>query len=218
MGFGQNLESACKAYAYRSRVQAEVAARPKTKVVKVLFEHYGENSYTAKSPVGEWRGQVDLTTQKTACLSSDDDRLVEVDRYAVRDIVLPAWLSADEWARNSVAWGYAWARGVDPEWPESWQRGLLKLSSAKQLACARLLGVKNFRSAFRKSLRAQLESWLNGENGYDSPFSPRQWDCLVDFHATYAAKRIDENTYSRRASNSGAGDYLSPAAKSESAA
>lgn len=219
VGFGANLESACRAYAARSAAQAAVAAA-KLKSVKVLFEHFGENSYTALSPAGEWRGQVDLSTKKLACWSSDDDRLVEVDRYEVRDIVLPAWLSADEWSRDCVAWGYAWARHVEPEWPEAWQRGLLKLSAVKQLACAKLLATKNFRSDFRKSLRAQLETWLEGGSDFPSPFSHGQWDCLLNVHLRNEAALIDANTYRSHSSGSGAGPYAKnpPAAAEGSAA
>lgn len=162
----------------------------------VLFKQLGENSTSSRDPIGPWEGQVDLDEKTTCCLSSDDDRLVSKDLYEVREVTLPAWLSAREWAANSVDWKYTWGAGVDPSWPEAWQRGLARLRFSDRYWAAKLLAVKNFRSAFRKSLRDQIVAWLETpaeERRYGSPLSPRQWDCLA--RAPWEPKRVADSLY-----------------------
>jgi hypothetical protein len=65
--------------------------------------------------------------------------------------------------------------------PELWLEKLRELPYGRQSACVKLLKTKKFRSVFRKSLRNQLENWLNG-NGYETPFSWKQWNCLMRSH------------------------------------
>ena len=73
--------------------------------------------------------------------------------------------------RNSI--GYAV--------PGVWLERLIALEGYQRTACIGLLKVQNFRSPFRKSLRDQLETWLNGLNTYPKPFTWKQWKCLVKF-------------------------------------
>lgn len=167
---------------------------------KVLYQHYGENSDTAKSPVREYQeGEVDLGEQITCCLNWDNDMLVKTDKYAVHTVTLPDWLPLAEWIANRTAWRWLWGMGADPEWSEAWQRGLLRIeSSACRLAAIKLLKTATFRSAFRASLRDQLVAWLETpplERQYKSPFSPRQWDALVDQWTRREAQSIDTNLY-----------------------
>ena len=74
----------------------------------------------------------------------------------------------------------------------------MSLSAAKQYAALGLLKVKRFRSSFRASLRKQLDSWLAGESKYDSPFSWKQWECLLANIPNWEIKRIDEAIYYAR--------------------
>ena len=150
-------------------------------VFLVLFCRRGENSTTSPDPVGEWTGQVSLDATGSYCLSSDDDRLVTCQKYSVRRVELPAWLSPREWAGNCVEWKYTWGAGVDPSWPEAWQRGLATLEFDCRYWAAKLLKTKKFRSEFRASLRNQIVAWLETpavERKYGSPLSWRQWEAL----------------------------------------
>jgi hypothetical protein len=171
------------------------------KTVQVLFEHYGSNANTAYTPIAEYVGQVDLSVEVSRCAYYDDDRQVKIPRYKILDVTIPVWLDATEWAHDEIAWRYAWAMGVDPLWPEAWQRGLLAIGQGKShlvFACARLLKTKTFRSAFRESLRDQLVAWLDvplGEHEHRSPFSPRQWEALISHREAAEARRISEGLY-----------------------
>lgn len=170
------------------------------KTYQVLYQHRGENSDTPKSPVREYQdGEVDLDEQITCCLNWDNDMLVRTDKYAVHDVTLPDWLPLQEWIRDRVHWRWLWGVGADPEWPEVWQRGLLHLeTTARRRACVKLLKTRKFRSDFRRSLRDQLVAWLETpeERQYDSPFSYRQWECLLDRWMRIEAERIDSGLYS----------------------
>ena len=166
----------------------------------VVFEHFGENSDSAKSPTFKKPEAIDLTEQKVCCLNWDDNRLVDTNRYALMEVTLPNWLSAEEWIGNYIRWTYAWqAHGVSMEWPEAWQRGLLAIDSGFQrYIAAKLLATKNFRSPFRKKLRDHLVTWLEtapDKRQYAAPFSPRQLDALTTRADHLAYKRRETSTY-----------------------
>jgi hypothetical protein len=168
------------------------------KTHQILCRHTGEYSYTSKDPVAVWEGQVDLEEHHDCILSSDDWRPVTVTKYEVREVTLPDWLSPEEWLRDAVPWKYNWGMGVNEEWPESWQRALLMIGAPQRLACVNLLKVKKFRSDFRASLRVQLESWIEGNREYDSPFSRRQWDALISVQVKREADNISSALYRSR--------------------
>ena len=170
---------------------------------QILFQHVGADAGTPRTPIAVWAGQVDLTEQVSRCISYENDMQTQVDLYEVRPIALPDWLRPEEWIAQHVQFGYAWARGLPADAPEGWARRLMQLEPVLQYACYRLLAVKNFRSEFRKSLRLQLESWLNGNSEYDRPFSDRQIELLVTVHDSKAVKRIDDAVYHSRRCNDG---------------
>lgn len=166
----------------------------------VVFEQTGENSNTAKDPTLKKPEEIDLTEQITCCLYWDDDRLVNTNRYALMEVTLPDWLSVEEWVRNDIAWTYAWqAHGVDMDWPETWQRGLLAIKDGFQrYLCTRLLTTKKFRSNFRQKMRDHLVTWLETapeKRQYSTPFSPRQLEALATRADHIAYKRRETSTY-----------------------
>ncbi len=155
------------------------------KTHQILYKHTGGNSDTAKSPVAVWEEQADLSEQIRCCLNWDDNRIMPTDKWAVHEVALPDWLRPEEWIQQTVAWTWAWGLGMASAWPERWQRAIVysDWSEAERLAVIKLLKVKKFRSSFRQSLRDQLESWLDtlpDERKYDSPFSHKQWQALVN--------------------------------------
>lgn len=171
---------------------------------QVVFEHLGENATTDHDPIcalADFAG--DLNAVVTRCMSSDNDMAAQVTRYQVRDVLLPDWLPVQEWLCNNISWAYMWNRGVDPSWPEAWQRKLITLSAISQLVSVKLLKTKKFRSNFRQSCNDQLQAWLGGTSNFPRPFTDRQLDYLVTPGDCIAAKRLDENCYSRKLSNKG---------------
>ena len=169
---------------------------------KILLKQTGEISYTPRDPVAVYEeGSVDLSETTNCIWSSDDWRQVSVDTWEVREITLPHWLPASEWIRSTTAWKWAWGCGADGL-PETWQRALAygNFSCAERLACAKLLKTKSFRSEFRVSLRMQLVAWIERpeDREYDSPFSPRQWDKLVNQYIERDAKYLDNALYRNR--------------------
>ena len=66
----------------------------------VVFEHFGENSDSAKSPTYKKPEDIDLTEQKVCCLNWDDNQLVDTSRYALMEVTLPCWMSVEEWVGN----------------------------------------------------------------------------------------------------------------------
>lgn len=174
------------------------------KTVKILFKHTGENDGTPKQPHAEWLGQVDLNEFVVVCVSFDNDMLTTTAKWEVREVNLPEWLPVAEWLNDYVSWGYMWGRGVSPELPEQWQRKLLALPGSIQFAAAELLRVKKFRSEFRASLRAQLESWLNDKSDYVQPFSRKQFGAVFNTYAAMKLKQIEHNLYRSKACYYGA--------------
>jgi hypothetical protein len=167
---------------------------------KILFTRKNnENATSALDPVAPWAGQVDLDATGTFCASSDFDMLVTAKLYEVRDIELPVWLSADEWCGSYISWRYVWGAGVDKSWPESWQRGLARLSFAERFAACKLLSVKKFRSTFRASLRNQFVAWLESApeaRKFANPLSSKQWAAIERPH--YESERAESAIYRNR--------------------
>jgi hypothetical protein len=168
----------------------------KTITTAVLFTRgSNENASTSTQPLARWAGQKDLSETRMFCLGYDDNTQVACKIYEVREITLPAWLDADEWATHSTSWAYTWGAGVSMEWSEAWQRGLQACDFRTRYLCAKLLAVKTFRSAFRASLRDQVVAWLEtpaAERRTTSPLSARQLNCLEyrAFEVDRAMQRI----------------------------
>ena len=167
---------------------------------KILFTRKNnENATTALDPMAPWCEQVDLNETGTFCATHDWDMPVTCKLYEVRDVDLPDWMSAEEWCRSYIEWKYVWGAGVDRSWPESWQRGLARLSFADRFAACKLLAVKKFRSEFRASLCKQIVTWLEttaAERQYASPLSVRQWEAIAG--RPWEAKRAEEACYRAR--------------------
>jgi hypothetical protein len=186
------------------------------KTHRVLYQQLGENATTSRDPVavviaqdgnevtarsGNREFTVDLTATCTVCVSYDNNMLVSKDKYSVGEVELPDWLSPDEWLRNTTRWKYTWGFGADRSWPESWQRFVAGCGEAQKYSVIKLLKTKKFRSKFRASLREQLERWLDTapeDRQYDSPFSYRQWDCLISPYDKRNARGIASSLYHSR--------------------
>lgn len=173
------------------------------KTHQILCKHTGEYSHTRKDPVAVYTGSGVDFEEKAACiLNSDDWRPVDVPLWEVRSVELPDWLEPEDWIADTVKWKYAWGAGVDVSWPESWQRSLARLRGTEsRLVCVKLLKTKNFRSPFRQSLRDQLVQWMEtpeGQPRMESPYTHRQWECLMSVHTQLEAKRLDEYLYRSR--------------------
>jgi hypothetical protein len=167
-----------------------------------LTKQLGENSTTSRDPVAVYDpdgAHAGITFKEVVhcCLNSGDDRLVATQKYGTVEKELPAWLSPEEWLRRRTAWKWAWGCGCDMSWPEAWQRYLAYDCgvTARRLAVVKLLKTKRFRSEFRQSLRDRLDEWLaSDEKEYDSPFSPKQWECLTRYEH-HEARCVDSTLY-----------------------
>jgi len=181
------------------------------KTYPILFRHNGENLGTAADPIKVFDPETDaakLDEKSSFCLSYDDDRLVASNLYKLIDVTLPDWLNPSEWIRKYTEFSYLFSetgREFAATAPESWIRGLLKLSGAERTVAFDLLNTKTFRSEFRASLRAQVESWC-AENmtdagpRYASPFSRGQFAAVAKYvrgfnsEKLYYARRYSEST------------------------
>ena len=181
---------------------------------QILLQHLGENSTTAHDPVAEVLARegdqvtaksgdktytVSLTERHTCCMNSGWDMLTSVNKYAVGEVEVPDWMTCAEYLRHQTEFKYYLGFGGQLAWPRQWFFRLIKLGESAKFAAIKLLNVKKFRSPFRQNMRSQLEAWLNDpEPRYASPFSPRQWECLLDGHTCLDAKRTATNLYWNR--------------------
>lgn len=165
------------------------------KAVDVVLKQTGENQGTLDvvAVLDGFDGDFDATV--SVCISFDNNMLVKTKLYTKSVIRIPEWMDPKEFIRDSVKWGFAWNRGLDPVLPESWQRKLINLDGSLQVAVSKLLKTKSFRSKFRESLRDQLVAWLDGKSDYERPFSPRQADALVSTYDVRGAKQADTDAY-----------------------
>lgn len=149
---------------------------------KVVYEFRGEwDTNKAVTPIcllEDFTG--DLTEQKRGILSFDDFRPAMYDRWQVRSVQLPDWLPFDEWRRRPWDWHSVTQWGIEDE---TLGRYLATLDERRFNALRKLM-TKNLRSEFRKSLRDQVQAWLDAapqDREYRSPLSPRQWDALTRY-------------------------------------
>lgn len=171
----------------------------------VLCKRFGENATTSADPIRLYNEVEDaklLTVTESFCVSFDNDMLVSCKAYEVREVELPEWLSVEEWCANLTKWKYTWGMGCKKDWPEATQRFILGLKDCKdRLACVKLLETKKFRSELRKSLRDQLDQYIATpaeDRKFKSPFSPKQWDCLIDRYTGREADQISNSLYINR--------------------
>ncbi len=154
--------------------------------IKILFEHLGEYSYTAKLPRRPYiEDEVNLSEQtRHTILGSDDFRPCPVNRWAVKEIELPEWLPAEEWCKKHLSWQYAWGEGLPQDYDETRARQVAYFFHDAQRRAVIHLLTKKLRSKFRLSLKDQLEDWLDTpqeHRKYSSPFSTRQWIALTRY-------------------------------------
>lgn len=173
------------------------------RTIPVLFEKLGENQTTAASPRRAYVAAEDapLLTQKIrCCVSSDNDMLVDVPRYEVHNVTIPVWMTPEEFCEDYVRWEYTWAAGVDPRWPEHWQRAFLGSGMAQRYVAGKLLS-SDLRSTFRAEAADKIVEWLStppAERKYPSPLSGRHWGALTSRYDEIEANRIAEGLYWRR--------------------
>ncbi len=157
------------------------------KTHQILFKHFGELTYTPKSPIRPYRegDPADLSAQAQCIFSSDDFRPAHTNLYEVRPVELPDWMEPDAWILDHMAWDRAWNQGVPRTWPAHWQVYLaLHCDKLERWALLSLLTVKNFRSDFRRSLKDQVVKWLDTppeERQYSTPLSYKQWRALTRY-------------------------------------
>jgi hypothetical protein len=156
------------------------------KTVSILCRHYGELTYTAKSPVREWTSAdpVDLTEQKPCIFSPDDFRNVMVNKWEVRPVEVPDWMTGDEYAQHHIQWDGLWTVKGAKDMPQEWQvyLALYVDNPTERLALAKLLAVQNFRSDFRRSLRDQVVTYIEtapDQRKYSRPLSWKQMSALT---------------------------------------
>jgi len=163
---------------------------------QVIFRAHGENASTPRSPMGVYvEGEVNLDETVTIPCA---DRLVEKKVYEVLPVTLPAWLSVEEWVENASSWHFAWSAGVMPSWSEHWQRSLFTLPFEELYALCWGCMRTNPRGDFKKSIKAQIEEWLNQkdeERRYPNHLSVRQMDALYDYGKGSEAEQAGERVY-----------------------
>lgn len=181
---------------------------------RILTQHQGENATTPHSPIavalavsedGRYvthdKGVADLRKQVSRCIAWDFDMPTLIEEFGLTDVTLPEWLSPAEWLRNTATWKWLWGFGADGEWPESWQRGLLRLENVQRYAAIKLLKTKSFKSAFRQSLRDQIVAWLETPpeaRTHRTPLSPKQWLSITGHGLDREARHRDIGLYNAK--------------------
>jgi hypothetical protein len=179
-----------------------------TQTVKVVFSRKGnEFSTTRMDPIDLYDSSVwtdaKLAQQSSYCWHSDDWRLVEANDYAVSNVELPEWLSAEDYVKHHTSWKYVFGFCKDGIKTTIDKNFLIWLrdsgaSECEKLAMIRLMETQTFRSDFRKSMKDRIVEFVNtsaDKRQYNSPLSPRQMDCIMGPQTGIEARRISSNLY-----------------------
>ena len=153
--------------------------------IEVVYEFVGlfdtRKAVRPISPLADFDG--DLTETVSGIRSSDDYGHALYNRWQVRDIKLPSWLSFRDWKQNEPAYQRILFDASETlAENETLIRYLVTLDRRARTAIRKLM-TSNLRSSFRISLRSQVQSWLDSpqERHYDSPLSPRQWEAITRY-------------------------------------
>jgi hypothetical protein len=171
------------------------------KTVKFVSKHFGENSTTSKSIVSVYDplNPPSLEEMKWCCLSYDNDMMVQVHLYGIKEVELPDWMNPEEfvYSTTNINYYWLWGFGADKDWPESWQKGLMAIpSQLERYVAIKLLKTKSFRSEFRKSIRDKVVEWLeSSERKYASPFTQKMLNAVSTIHDVNAVRRLDKSLY-----------------------
>ena len=166
---------------------------------KILFtREHNENADTALDPVRVYTEEDAPLLDKTSwyCINWDNNGLTQCHVHAVHEIDLPDWLSPEEWLQDVTGWKYLWVFiGRDAD--EATQRAFKPWSGPRKVAAWKLLQTKKFRSEFRASLAEGLRYWISASPDIRpvSPFTPRQWECIVTSYDVIEAKRTESSAY-----------------------
>lgn len=174
----------------------------KTRTVEFRTVQRGENSTTPRSLDVELTPEVDAATDWTAtvvcCLNADNDMPVTVEKFGRATVEIPAWMTVEFYLRHNIGMKYAVAMGIPLTADERLMRWAIGANKTFVFGVAKLLKTKKFRSGFRQNLCEQFINWIlvpASERRYTSPFSARQWDCVVDAYTAREADRISSSTY-----------------------
>lgn len=170
------------------------------KTVKFLAVHDGEFMYTRKQVIEEYNEckHKELLNELTTVIVNNDNWMeVKVNKYAIVEKQLPDWCNADYYLQNEIKLTYYFGFGAQQTWSKTYFEKITKLSGVNQFACIKLLNTKAFKSEFRQNLCNQLVAWLNNdENKYETPFSDKQFSCLVDKYLKRDFKTVEDFIYS----------------------
>ena len=170
----------------------------------IVFKRQGENATTSPDPhctlADAKANGLNLDKVENYCMSYDNDMLTPCKVYSARAIELPSWLPVAEWLQNTTSWRYTWhAIGCPMTASEKLQRLLNGMHSGSGLALLKLLNTGKFRSAFRQSLRTQVDTWLDGKGpAFASPLSQGQLNAITTTHDDVEYKRAAQGLYNRR--------------------
>lgn len=89
---------------------------------------------------------------------------------------LPTWLNEELYKARNGKYIIIWSLGFPTDIPCG---RILQYSSEQIYILSDLLNTNNFKSSYRKSLRNQLDNWLDDEeSSFTTPFSEKQWSTL----------------------------------------
>jgi len=159
----------------------------KTKIIEIVYHNNGLLSYSNKHPYKTFedfkKGTEDLDQLRDYNYSSDDFRIKQKKCFDLRNIELCETLNIDFFMNNSIKINYfeymikiIKKKGLNLLNCNEYIR-FLRLYSKDSFVCfiSLKLYLSNPRSDFRKSLKKQLNQWLNEEDPkYDIPFSVKQ--------------------------------------------
>lgn len=130
----------------------------------------------------------DLSATMYCCRNWDDNGLVEVHKFKVITVTLPDWLPFAEYKASQFNWEVVlrvlkYRSKLDIDTVPYEKANILRQTPSAVINTLATVLFGNLRSSFRKSLREQVEKWIEtppAERKYEYPLSGRQLEALVD--------------------------------------
>jgi len=160
----------------------------------VIYHADGENqgTYGALCFAENFKGDLKEVTQKF--ISHDFDQYIDVPKYKERVETLPDWMQEADYLQHEITLKFSVGLAG---------KCVLELNREQFIRFAKLPDRVKYwygwaqrqKNEFILSLLAQFNTWLNGENKYETPLSSAQFDSAAKFCPLYKAKQISEELY-----------------------
>ena len=161
------------------------------KTIKYLTRQYGEFHSTPRSIVEPYNElnhkDINFEDMSDTILSNDDWRPYPKKTWGIQELSIPEWMNPTDYEPIKFRY-YLKIGGSELLGKKVYEKITSIEDGGLRLACIKLLKTKKFKNKLRENLKAKLILWINDDTEFDTPFSFKQTNVLVNRYIIQEAK------------------------------